>query len=328
MRHLTAALLLLTALAMSTACSAARGAEGAEVVTVRLPDPGNAGVLALGKKDGSLAKALEKVNAEIEWTGQFGAFAPTAQAINSGQLDYGVGSITSGIGALAAKPSFKIFAVAEPDLAGEGILVKEGGPVREIADLAGRKVAVNKGGTGEYLLLKALDQHDIAPGEVERVYLPPADAATAFNAGQVDAWASWGAFVPAAQANSGARFLADGAALQSDNYQIHVVSTALAQRHPRVVHALYDYLHTGSVAIRANPASYVNVFTGAGPTAVTGRLKELTEVSYAQDPVIKAVADADLPRFAAVADFFARRKVTTSVVPVKEHLIDPVKAGS
>ncbi|GII91638.1 ABC transporter substrate-binding protein [Sinosporangium siamense] len=326
MRRLATAALLLAALVPVAGC-AATSAQGAQTVTVRLPDPGNAGVLAAGKKDGSLAKALEKAGARIEWTGQFAAFAPIAQAINSGQLDYGVGSITSGVGALAAKPSFKIFAVGKPDLAGEGILVKEGSPIASVADLAGRKVAVNKGGTGEYLLLKALAKHGISPDKVERVYLPPADAATAFNAGQVDAWASWGNFVLAAQANSGAKFLADGTAIGSDNYQIHVVSTALADKHPRVVRALYDYLNRGSLASRENPAPYINVFTSAGPTAVAGRLKELTEASVREDPVIEAVTPADLPRFDAVAGFFAEQKVTQTRVSVKEHVVDPLKAA-
>ncbi|WP_373412878.1 ABC transporter substrate-binding protein, partial [Streptomyces sp. NRRL B-24572] len=56
---------------------------------------------------------------------------------------------------------------------GEGILVREGSEITSVRDLVGRKVAVNKGGTVEYLLLKALAKAGIPADKVERVYLRP-----------------------------------------------------------------------------------------------------------------------------------------------------------
>ncbi|MHC3412737.1 ABC transporter substrate-binding protein, partial [Streptomyces sp. DT17] len=91
----------LTACSTSAADSGDGGPGG--TVSIRIPDPGNSGVLALGKKDGSLDRALAKGGAKVAWTGSAGPFAPAAQALNADQLDIATGSITSGITSLAQR---------------------------------------------------------------------------------------------------------------------------------------------------------------------------------------------------------------------------------
>lgn len=76
------ALLAAAALLVLSACSTSDDSNGSapegssgKTIDVRIPDPGNSGVLALGKKDGSLDKALGKVGARVKWTGSAGPFA-------------------------------------------------------------------------------------------------------------------------------------------------------------------------------------------------------------------------------------------------------------
>ena len=304
-----------------TACGGSDGgSDAAGTVTIRIPDPGNSGALALGKKDGTLAAALKKVNAKVQWAGEFGPFAPAAQAINAGSLDVATGSITSGIGALSIKPSFKVFAV-QPPAAGEGILVKEGSPIASVADLAGRSVAVNQGGTGEYLLLKALQKNNVPADKVKRVYLPPADSAAAFNSGKVDAWATWNSYSAPAIANAGGRLLTDGDAIDSDNYTIYVVANAFYDKHPEVVKALAAYLHEGTSKQQADPTPYLNVVTDTGPQAVSGRLKDVTVEFFKGTEPVRPVTDEDLTRFQEVSRFFTEQKVLKQPVDVGEYVL-------
>ena len=60
-----------------------------------------------------------------------------------------------------------------------------------VADLIGKKVGVNRGGIGEYLLAKALAQNGISLDQMEKTYLGPADGAYAFSTCNVDALAVW-----------------------------------------------------------------------------------------------------------------------------------------
>ncbi|MFJ8853861.1 ABC transporter substrate-binding protein [Streptomyces sp. NPDC102437] len=320
------ALLTATALTALTACgssAADSGGSGTEgTVGIRIPDPGNSGVLALGKKDGSLDKALAEAGAEVRWTGSAGPFAPAAQAMNADQLDVATGSITSGITSLARRPGFKFFTAMDPDAAGEGILVKNGSGIGSVADLVGKKVAVNQGGTGEYLLLKALAKAGIPAGKVKRVYLRPDQTAAVFNAGKVDAWAVWATYAVAEIGSGKAHFVADGAAIGSDNYSLDAVRTGFAEQHPEIVKALYRYLHDASAKEKQNPAAYLNVFTDVGPTAVTGKAKEVQNGFTREGGTVDPIGPEDIERFEDVAGFYAEQKVTTEKVDVAAHLLD------
>ncbi|MFF2010579.1 ABC transporter substrate-binding protein [Streptomyces sp. NPDC058195] len=319
------ALLTATALLVLAACggSGTGGGPGARgTVEVRIPDPGNSGVLALGKKDGSLDTALAKVGARVRWTGSAGPFAPAAQAMNAGQLDIATGSITSGITSLAQRPGFKFFTAVDPDAAGEGILVKKDSGITSVKDLVGRRVAVNQGGTGEYLLLKALARAKIPADRVERVYLRPDRTAAVFNAGQVDAWAVWATYAVAEIGGGTARFVADGAAIGSDNYSLNAVRTGFAERHPEIVRALYRYLHDASAEEKSDPAAYLNVFTDAGPTAVTGKAKEVQTRFTRAGGTVDPIGPEDIERFQDVAAFYAEQKVTRDRIDVTPHLLD------
>ncbi|MFJ5116398.1 NrtA/SsuA/CpmA family ABC transporter substrate-binding protein [Kitasatospora sp. NPDC088548] len=320
------ALLATTALAAcgSSADGVKASADGggkAEVV-LRLPDPGNNGFLALGKKDGSLDRALAAVHAKVSWTGSAGPFAPAAQALSADQLDVALGSITSAVAALAQKPGFKLFAQTAPDGVGEGILVKNDSPIKSVQDLVGRKVAVSQGGTSEYLLLKALEKNNIPADKVERVYLRADQTSGVFNSGQVDAWATWNTFSTPSIANSGAHFLVNGKEVGSDNYAVWAVRNGFAEKHPDVVKAFYTYLHENGLKEKADPAAYLNVFTDSGPTAVTPAEKDIAVNIGKQGATADVIADADIARFGTVAQFFADQKVTKQPVDVKPYLID------
>ncbi|MCX5427612.1 NrtA/SsuA/CpmA family ABC transporter substrate-binding protein [Streptomyces sp. NBC_00257] len=319
------ALLTATALLALTACGSSEADSGSGAggtVDIRIPDPGNSGVLALGKKDGSLDKALAKAGAKVRWTGSAGPFAPAAQAMNADQLDIATGSITSGITSLAQRPGFKFFTAVDPDAAGEGILVKNGSGIGSVADLVGKKVAVNQGGTGEYLLLKALAKAGIPAEKVKRVYLRPHQTAAVFNAGKVDAWAVWATYAVAEIGSGKAHFVADGAAIGSDNYSLNAVRTGFAEQHPGVVKALYRYLHDASAKEKQDPAAYLNVFTDVGPTAVTGKAKEVQTAFTREGGTVDAIGPQDIERFEDVAGFYAEQKVTPDKVDVAAHLLD------
>ncbi|MFF8771059.1 NrtA/SsuA/CpmA family ABC transporter substrate-binding protein [Kitasatospora sp. NPDC015120] len=326
-----AALLATTALAACGSSADGAGnsaADGKSEVVLRVPDPGNNGFLALGKKDGSLDRALGAVHAKVAWTGSAGPFAPAAQALSADQLDVAQGSITSAVAALAQKPGFKLFAQTAPDGVGEGILVKNDSPIKSVQDLVGRKVAVSQGGTSEYLLLKALEKNGVPADKVERVYLRADQTSGVFNSGQVDAWATWNTFSTPSIANSGSHFLVNGKEVGSDNYAVWAVRNGFADKHPEVVRAFYDYLRENGLKEKADPAAYLNVFTDSGPTAVTPAEKDVAIEVSRQGSAVGAIGEADITRFGTVAAFFADQKVTKQLVDVKPYLIDVDKLGS
>lgn len=311
--------------AVASACSSTHDSKGGgadSAITIRIPDPGNSGALALGKKDGSLDAALAKVGAKVEWTGTAGPFAPAAQALDNNQLDVAQGSITSAIAALAQKPGFKLFAAVAPDKVAEGILVKDSSGIKSVADLAGKKVVVWHGGSSEYLLLKALARNNVPANAVTRVYLQPNQSAAVLHSGQVDAWATWSTYSISERANSGEHFLVSGGDIGSQNYAIWAVRNEFQQQHPAVVKAFYDYLHEAGLKQQQQPEAAVNVVHTAGPDAVEGRAKDLTIEFLRASATASPITDADKAAFTEVAKFFADQQVTEGVFDVAPHLID------
>jgi sulfonate transport system substrate-binding protein len=326
----------LAAVALTTsACGsgddgAATAASGPAAVkggggTLRIALIGNTGPTAAAKNDGSLARDLAKVGAKVQFTGQFPAFAPAAEAINAGALDAAQGSISSGVGALAQKPSFKIYAAQRDNAKSEGILVKDP-DIKTVADLVGKKVAVNPKGTGEYLLLKALEKNGVDPKKVERVYLGAADGATAFSSGKVDAWAAWGDFVATAKAK-GARLVADGAQVGSENDTIWVISNDFLAKHPATVKALYDNVVAHSQAEHDDPEAAV-AKENQGAIKLDDKAAAILADNYRSAVPVAKIDDAVRERFGHVASFFAQQGVISADLDPATFTVDATTLGT
>ena len=132
----------------------------------------------IAKQRGVFEKTLAAKNIKVEWIGPFPNHAPSIQAVVGGSADFGFwGSTTPALAAmLAGSPIvFTGFDVYSPR--STAIIVKKSSGINSVADLAGRKVAVNRSGLGEFLLIAALEKHHIDRDKVEFVYLNPPDAA-------------------------------------------------------------------------------------------------------------------------------------------------------
>jgi sulfonate transport system substrate-binding protein len=326
---------LLAAAALTTACGSsddgtATAASGAATTvkggggTLRIALIGTTGPVAAAKNDGSLAKDLAKVGAKVEFTGQFPAFAPAAEAINAGALDAAQGSISSGIGALAQKPSFKVYAAQKANPDAEGVLVKDPN-ITSVADLVGKKVAVNPKGTGEYLLLKALAANDVDPAKVKRVYLSAPDGASAFSSGKVDAWAVWGDFVATAKAK-GARLLASGGQVGSENDTTWVVADAFLKAHPATVKALYDNVRAHSVAEHDDPTGSV-AKENTGAVRLDDKAASVLAQTYRTSEPLAAIDEDFRTRFGHVADFFAQQGVIKGDLDPASFTVDAGTLG-
>jgi sulfonate transport system substrate-binding protein len=170
------------------------------------------GKLVLLRNKGTLEDQLKAIGFTVAWT-EFPSGPPLLEAINAGAIDFGNTGEAPPIFAQAARVPFVYVAYEPPAPRGEAILVPSGSALRSVAELKGKKLALNKGSNVHYLVVKAIERAGVAYSEIQPVFLAPADARAAFERGSVDAWAIWDPFLAAAEAVTGARALADGAGL-------------------------------------------------------------------------------------------------------------------
>ncbi len=112
----------------------------------------------------------------------------------------------------------------------EAIIVRKDSPLKTLADLRGKKVALNRGSNVHYLLLKALESAKLTVKDIEVVYLAPGDARPAYESGKVDAWVIWDPFLAAAE-QAGSRALANGEHLV-DNRLFYIARREFAEQQP------------------------------------------------------------------------------------------------
>jgi sulfonate transport system substrate-binding protein len=192
------------------------------------------GTLIILKSRGDLDKRLAAHGVTVKWA-EFPAGVPILEGMNGGSVDFGITGETPPVFAQAASGSQIRYVAYEPAApAGEAILVPKNSPLKSLADLKGKRIAVAKGSNSFYLLVRALSQAGLTPKDVNIAYLKPADANAAFVQGDVDAWSIWDYYYAAAQAQSGGRVLATGEGL-IDNHAFFLASKTAVEEYPEVL---------------------------------------------------------------------------------------------
>jgi sulfonate transport system substrate-binding protein len=199
------------------------------------------GKLVLLKGRGSLEGKLKPLGYTVSWT-EFPSGPPLLEALNVGSIDFGIAGETPPIFAQAAGAPLVYLAYDPPAPQGEAILVPKDSPLKSVADLRGKKVALNKGSNVHYLLVRALEQAGLKYTDIQPVFLAPSDALAAFTRGSVDAWVIWDPYEAAAEASTGARILADGTGLVA-NHQFYFSSKKFLTENAKAIDVVIEALN-------------------------------------------------------------------------------------
>jgi sulfonate transport system substrate-binding protein len=308
---------LLSALVVAASVTGLIPAAQAADQTIRIGWLRGPNDITLAKSRGTLEKALAEKGIKVEWAGPFPAAAPAFEALNAGSIDITAGSSTSAIAALSAKIPLVIFAYQKMSPGAEGIVVKKDSGIASIKDLAGKKVAVNRGGTGEYLLMQGLQTNGVDPKSVERVYLSPSDSGPSFTQGHVDAWATWDPFLTIAETAYDGKVVADGAAIKSDNAVVLVASKEFATSKADQLQLVFDVIKSENAWAVANKeeAGTVWVKEMNVPSNLAAKIGENNAVPTT------SVTDADVKQIGAVAEWYAKSGIIPALPNVKDSVI-------
>ena len=148
-------LIAVAVLSMSTALAGVGASYGQDKV-VRIGFQ-KYGKLVLLKSKGTLEDKLKAVGYKVVWT-EFPSGPPLLEALNVGAIDFGNTGEAPPIFAQAAGAPIQYVAYEPPAPKGEAILVPKDSKLASVADLRGKKVALNKGSNVHYLLVIALEK--------------------------------------------------------------------------------------------------------------------------------------------------------------------------
>jgi sulfonate transport system substrate-binding protein len=275
------------------------------------------GTLVILKERGALDKRLKAEGYTVTWT-VFPGGPQLLEALNVGAIDFGTTGEAPPIFAQAAGAPLLYVGHEPPAPKGEAIIVPKDSTIASIADLKGKRVALNKGSNVHYLLVRALEANGLGLSEIESVFLPPADARAAFENGKVDAWAIWDPFLAAAQAATGARTLVDGTGLV-DNYQFYLAARDFAARRPDAVKAVLEELNAVDGWASTNTADAAKTLApGVGIPAPILKAS-LDRLAYGVQPITPDIVEAQQK----IADTFHRLGLLPKPISVREAVWTP-----
>ena len=284
-----------TALAQNTANTA----QGARVLRIGYQK----GWLSVLKNRGTLEQRLAPLGASVSWA-EFSAGPVQLEALNVGSIDFGNVGEAPPIFAQAAGAPLVYASAGNPNFKAEAVVVPAGSPIRSVADLKGKRIAYNKGSNVHYFLVKLLEKHGLQYGDVQSVFLPPADARAAFEKGSVDAWVIWDPFLAAAEKTLGARVLANGEGVVK-NRQYYFSSREFATRHLDLLRIAIDEVNQIERWASKNPraaAQELSRILGLDP-AVTELY--VGRMAYGTTPITSDI----LAEQQAIADTFHQLKL-------------------
>jgi sulfonate transport system substrate-binding protein len=272
----------------------------------------SASQLTLLKAQGTLDKRLAAQGIEVKWI-EFPAGPQMLEGLNVGAIDFGYVGEAPPVFAQAAGANFVYVGYENASPSAEAILVPKDSPIRSVAELKGRKVALNKGSNVHYLLVKALEQNGLKYSDIQPVFLAPADARAAFERGDVDAWVIWDPYAAAAEKQIGARILADGKGVVN-NYAFFLAERQYTEKRGDVIKQVFDELQAlGLSIVKDYPAAAGQLapLQGLDPAVV-----ELSIRRYSND--VRPINDKVLSEQQKLADTFYELKLIPKEIKVKD----------
>jgi sulfonate transport system substrate-binding protein len=259
------------------------------------------------------SKAFEGVPYQVEWANFQGA-APLFEALRAGAVDLAPAGDTPVLAAATGGAPLRIVAVRRSHSRGIAILVPKDSEIHSVADLKGRNVVVSsaRGSISQYLLIRALANAGVSEADVNIGFVLPTDALPAFNAGKIEAWATFGVYQAFAEEH-GAHVLLSGEGINTGLTFITASDEVLTD--PLRRQAVNDVLQRFAKAFewaQKNPDEYARVFARVNdiPLPVSVRLH-----SWGLESLVPVEA-VDTQSLQEVDDLFVEKKIFPHAVDV------------
>ena len=275
------------------------------------------GTLILLKHLGLLETALAKTGDAVSWS-EHPAGPQLLQAMGAGAVDFGITGDTPPIFAQGARNGI-VYVAHEPKAPfGEAIIVPAHSPLRSVADLRSKTVALNKGSNVHWLLLAALRKAGLTSADIVPAYLPPAAGRAAFDSGRIDAWAIWDPYLSSVETASAPKVLTTADGLVG-NRQFFLADRGFAAAHPDLISTVLAQIKLSDAWSQAHPAEVSRTLaddTGLPLPVVRRAVDRLSYGASAMTPDIVAEQQQ-------IADAFLAQRLLPAPVDVSAAIWHP-----
>lgn len=179
---------------------------------------------------------------QVAWK-EFPAGPQMLEALAVGAIDFGAVGNTPPVFAQAAGKDLKYIGYEVVPQNAQALLIPADSSIRTLADLKGKRIAVQKGSSAHELLAKVLQKAGLSWQDIQLIWLPPADARAAFDKQSIDAWSIWEPYLSAAELDAKAKVLIDGQAF-ARTYSFYIANPQFIEQHPGATEKILQSLNT------------------------------------------------------------------------------------
>jgi sulfonate transport system substrate-binding protein len=275
------------------------------------------GALLALKGQGTLEKRLAAQGVTVKWV-EFQSGPPLIEALNAGSIDFGYTGDTPPLFAQAAGVDFVYVAAFPSPGHSSAIVVRDASGITSLADLRGKKIAVTKGSSAQNVLVHVLAKAGVAYGDVQPVYLQPADAGAALRNGSVDAWSIWDPFFALAEAFPGVHVLTTAYGIAPSN-NFFLASRSFATANPAIVHDVIDETQRIAHWAQTHQADYAQVLSDASGVYLAAEKKAVARGDYEVVPLTAGIVKQEQ----AIADAFTALGLLPHPIVVQTNVWAP-----
>jgi len=179
---------------------------------------------------------------QVAWK-EFPAGPQMLEALAVGAIDFGAVGNTPPVFAQAAGKDLKYIGYEVVPQNAQALLIPADSSIRTLADLKGKRIAVQKGSSAHELLAKVLQKAGLSWQDIQPIWLPPADARAAFDKQSIDAWSIWEPYLSAAELDAKAKVLINGQAF-ARTYSFYIANPQFIEQHPGATEKILQSLNT------------------------------------------------------------------------------------
>jgi NitT/TauT family transport system substrate-binding protein len=273
-----------------------------------------------------------KNNVEVELK-YFDSYTDSLTALSTGNLAANSQTLNDTLSSISGGARQAIVLVNDNSTGNDQIIARPG--INSVADLKGKRVAVEQGTVDHYLLLLALRDAGLSEADIELKPLPTDAAAAAFVAGQVDAVGVFAPFTTTALQLPGSKAIKTSADFPGAIPDHLVFEAAFVRDHPQEVQAIVQTWFDTLEWIEANHDKAIEIMAKRGGVSVTDYATyDAGTTIFTREQNLAAFEPGTLPsnldyQARSIAEFLVSAKLVDTK-PSLEGLLEPrfVKAVS
>jgi sulfonate transport system substrate-binding protein len=275
------------------------------------------GPLAVVRKQGTLETRLKAQGNSVTWH-EFAAGPQSLEALNANSLDITSTAESPVIFAQAAGAPLVYISTTQPSPKGVAFVVPKNSPIKSVADLKGKKIALQKASVAQYIIVQALKEVGLKFSDVTPVYLPPPDANVAFSQAKVDAWIAWEPYITRVEEQGIGRILRDGTGLR-DIGGFYSTTRKFSKDHPEILKAFLEEVQKAENWSRNHPRELAELLS----KEVGIDVKTLEKVHSRLDYGLLPITNEIIAKQQQIADMYYEMKLLPKKIDVREVILSP-----